>query len=61
MIRERDKWKEDFLAEITTRFSDKVVNFGQTENYRLKGVPFYNSEGENRFRDSLFEALEMSV
>lgn len=53
---ERDKWKETFLAEITAECAGKALTF-ENKKYRLIGVPFYNNEDENRFRDSLFEAL----
>ena len=55
---ERDKWKETFLAEITAECAGKALTF-EHKKYRLIGVPFYNNEDENRFRDSLFEALDV--
>ena len=31
---------------------------GKTRKYKLVGVPFYNSEDENKFRQSLYEVIE---
>jgi len=57
-LKEHDRWKEDFLKEITDRFRDRVLHFSASAKYRLIGVPFYNNEDENRFRESLYQALE---
>jgi type III restriction enzyme len=56
-LTEHDHWKELFLKEITKEFKEKVMIFGNKLNYRLIGVPFYNNEDENRFKESLDSAL----
>ena len=59
-LKEHDKWKQDFLKEIKEKFQDKTLEFetqSKTQRYRLVGVPFYNNEDENRFRQSLFEVV----
>jgi type III restriction enzyme len=59
-IKEHDKWKQDFLKEITEKFKDKTLEFktqSKTQRYRLVGVPFYNNEDENRFRQNLFDVV----
>ncbi|MEQ1554258.1 MAG: DEAD/DEAH box helicase family protein [Ferruginibacter sp.] len=38
---EGDKWKEDFLKDIENKF---IIH--QTLNYKLVGLPFYNSEAD---------------
>ena len=58
-LKEHDKWKEDFLKEITSQFADKVLDFSEDKKYRLIGVPFYNNEDENIFKQSLYEALQV--
>ncbi len=55
-LKAHDRWKEDFLKEITSEYVGKLLKFNNGK-YRLIGVPFYNSEDENRFRASLEKAL----
>ncbi|MFZ5809830.1 MAG: DEAD/DEAH box helicase family protein [Chloroflexota bacterium] len=52
----QDKWKEDFLKELTATFTGKTLTF-EGKAYRLIGVPFYNNEDENAFRASLEAVL----
>lgn len=49
-----DKWKEEFLNEI--RKDKKTINL-LTDKYRITGVPFYNNENENNFRESIEKVL----
>ena len=59
-LKEYDKWKQDFLKEITEKFKGQTLEFktqSKIQRYRLIGVPFYNNEDENRFRQSLFEVV----
>lgn len=53
---EHDKWKEEFLKEIFSEFKDSLLEF-RSSRYRIIGVPFYNSENENFFRENLVAAL----
>jgi type III restriction enzyme len=55
-LRAQDKWKEDFLKELTSTFTGKTLTF-DGKAYRLIGVPFYNNEDENAFRASLETVL----
>jgi len=60
-LKEHDKWKEDFLKQITEKYKGKILEFKtqrKTQKYRLVGVPFYNNEDENKFKQSLFDVLE---
>ena len=60
-LKEHDKWKQDFLKEITEIFKGKTLIFEtprKTNKYRLIGMPFYNNEDENEFKQSLFEAID---
>jgi type III restriction enzyme len=52
-LKEHDKWKENFLKEIREEFADKVLKFDGDSKYRLIGVPFYNNQDENAFRETL--------
>ena len=55
-LTKQDKWKEDFLKDISAAFVGKTLTF-DGKKYRLIGVPFYNNEDENAFRASLEAAL----
>jgi len=60
-LKEHDKWKQEFLKEITEKFEGKTLEFKtqqKTQKYRLVGVPFYNNENENKFKQSLYEVVE---
>ncbi|MDY6789893.1 MAG: hypothetical protein SWH54_01375 [Thermodesulfobacteriota bacterium] len=59
-LKEHDKWKQDFLQQITKKYESKILEFKtqrKTQNYRLVGAPFYNNEDENRFKQSLYDAV----
>ena len=51
-----DKWKEDFLKEI--REAKKTIKI-DTDKYLITGVPFYNNENENEFKDILNSVIEI--
>jgi type III restriction enzyme len=51
-LQKEDKWKEDFLREITQDLRGQVLTF-ESKKFRLIGAPFYNNEDENQFRSSL--------
>lgn len=52
-----DKWKEKFLKEIKQEFSNKILKVNGNTKYRLIGVPFYNNQDENTFRQAFDAAL----
>ena len=57
-LKEHDQWKEDFLIQIKEKFAEKVLEFrtqGGTQKYKLVGVPFYNSQNDTPFKESLHE------
>ena len=49
-LKAHDKWKEDFLNEIR---SEKMTIEIDSDNYLITGVPFYNNENENEFKNTL--------
>ena len=62
-LKEYDKWKQEFLQEISHMFGQKTLDIKtkqRTLKFRLIGVPFYNNEDENKFKQSLYEALGSS-
>lgn len=58
-LREHDEWKNDFLKEITQRFQKRkpLEFFGGA--YHIRGVPFYESNTENDFRDALRSVVDI--
>lgn len=59
-LKEHDKWKQDFLKEVTEKFKGETLEFkthGKSQKYRLVGVPFYNNEDENKFKQSLYDVV----
>lgn len=57
-LTDKDRWKEVFLKEIKQEFGNKVLKLEESK-YRLIGVPFYNNEDENLFRENLESALSV--
>ncbi|MCK5122921.1 MAG: hypothetical protein KAQ87_02130 [Candidatus Pacebacteria bacterium] len=55
---EYDKWKNEFLEEIKERFKDKILEFSKSRKYKIIGLPFYNQETENDFKEKLFESIK---
>jgi type III restriction enzyme len=55
-LKAHDKWKEDFLKEI--RDKKEVIEI-HSDKYLITGVPFYNNENENEFKETLEEALSV--
>lgn len=59
-LKAHDSWKEDFLRKVTQKFAGETLQFktrSRKQTYRLIGVPFYNNEDENAFKQSLYEAV----
>ena len=54
-LQAHDAWKVKFLKEICGKFGSRKLT--ENRDYRLIGVPFYNNENENEFREALEEAL----
>ena len=52
-----DQWKADFLKEIQKQYADTFIKFDADTKYRLVGVPFYNNQDENAFKDTLTSVL----
>jgi len=57
--KDTDEWKEKFLLKIEENFSIKdLVKYIETQNHKIIGLPFYNKQEENKFKDSLLEILK---
>jgi len=46
---ENDKWKEDFLLQISEKYGFEKVIKAENPNYRLIGLPFFNKEHNANF------------
>ncbi|PKQ60188.1 type III deoxyribonuclease [Labilibaculum filiforme] len=53
-LKAHDKWKEDFLKQI--REDKKTIEI-ESDKYLITGVPFYNNENENEFKETLENTL----
>ena len=58
---EKDKWKGDFLQEITAKYNTKTILKEENKNYRLVGLPLYNKASENVFKQSVIESLNIQI
>ena len=58
---EKDKWKGDFLEEITEKYNAKTILKEENKNYRLVGLPLYNKASENVFKQSVIERLNVQI
>lgn len=54
----KDKWKEEFMAELTARTKGKVITF-ESEEYKVIGLQFYNKTDENIFKAELKSELSI--
>jgi len=53
-LKAHDKWKEDFLKEIR---KEKMTIEIDSDKYLITGVPFYNNDNENEFKETLENTL----
>lgn len=57
-LKEYDQWKEDFMQSIEGEHSP--ITLGESKEYKIIGLPFYNSEEPNKFSEDLHSALEQN-
>jgi len=55
-LAEYDKWKNDFLEEIKDK--SKIIELNKGNKYKIIGLPFYNHENENEFKDKLIDSIK---
>ena len=53
-LKTHDKWKEEFLKSIR---NEKTTIEIDSDKYLITGVPFYNNENENEFKETLSNLL----
>lgn len=56
-----DNWKEEFLKEIEKKHKIEAKIFGENEEYKLIGFPFYNENRKNEFIEIFKEKLLKST
>lgn len=56
-LKEFDKWKEEFLKNISLIFKDNNIKFSKQNSTKIVGLPFYNSDDENEFKNILLNQL----
>jgi type III restriction enzyme len=54
-----DKWKEDFLKEISIKYGATNLLKHETKKYSLIGLPFYNKKTESTFKSSIYNKLNI--
>lgn len=57
-LAEGEKWKSQFLENIRDKFKNKTLKFSKSKKYIITGVPFYQSENENEFKEKLLESIK---
>jgi len=58
---EKDKWKEDFLKEIESKYEIEPTLFGENDKYKIIGLPFYNEETKTIFMDEFKKKLNIEA
>jgi len=56
-LQKEDAWKKDFLEEIKAIYGDQLIKVDTNQKYKLIGVPFYDVDDENKFREELYSTL----
>ena len=54
-----DKWKEDFLKGIESRYQLEPILFGENSKYRIISLPFYNEDTKSTFVDEFKKKLNI--
>ena len=54
---EQDKWKEKFLDQIDKKHGIRATLIAEDKDYKLIGLPFYNSEIEAEFKETIDKKL----
>lgn len=58
MTAESEIWKENFLQEITNRYGNNKLLVAENDRYKLFGLPFYNTNVQNKFEEVFFTIAE---
>ncbi len=50
-------WKEEFLKEISTKYGNGNIIKAENKKYTLIGLPFYNEEDDQDFKDAFSQNI----
>ena len=53
----KEGWKEEFLQQITDKYSNGDLLKAESKNYKLIGLPLFNKKEENTFAKVFYEQL----
>lgn len=56
---ENDEWKNEFLLEISERYSNNKILKHEGKKYSLIGLPFYNSYSEVEFKEEYKKVINL--
>jgi len=57
----KEGWKEDFLKEISERYSQTPILKAENKEYRLVGLPLYNASISIQFKKNLAEVFQIVI
>jgi len=57
----KEGWKEDFLKEISEKYSQEPILKAEDKEYRLIGLPLYNESISKKFKENLAEVFQIEV
>ena len=59
-LEDKDRWKEEFLQELSKKCGNSEILNVEYEDYKLFGLDFYNEERENKFIKQFKDNLEIT-
>ena len=57
----KEGWKEEFLKEISDRYSQTPILKAENKEYRLVGLPLYNAAISSQFKKNLEEFFHIDI
>ena len=57
----KEGWKEEFLKEISDKYSQTPILKAENKEYRLVGLPLYNAANSTQFKKSLSETFNIHI
>ncbi|HHU29958.1 MAG TPA: hypothetical protein GXZ53_04620 [Firmicutes bacterium] len=58
---QQDSWKEEFLQELESKYKIERTLFGENEDYKIFGLPFYNENNKISFSEEFAEKLNIKI